>query len=102
MHAYCHDDSDIDFFDSLQHIAINHLCADQYFLDSANLEADTCKKAVDLNIEKCWSIVEPLEPTINRDDSDFSAESTRKFSSFSEFYVMCLQTKILLPRPDGK
>ncbi len=72
------------FFDGLQEESARLLCSDQHFLDTAKLGAEACKKAVELHVEECRTIVEPLETEL-----------------LVKVYLMCLQSKILLPEAAG-
>jgi len=101
LQAIAHDDAEAEFFDAIRAKAVEQICADQHFLETAQLETGVCAEAVGVHVEKCWAIVEPLEPEVNLDDSDFSDETTRKFRSLGAVYLMCLQSKILLSKSGG-
>jgi len=100
-HAIAHDEPEAYFFDGIQDAVVEHLCSDQHFLNTAKLGAEACKEAIELHVEECRAVVEPLEPELFLDESDFSEENTKKFASLSKVYVMCLQSKILLSKADG-
>ena len=100
-HAIAHDEPEAYFIDGFQDEVVEHLCSDQHFLNKAKLGAEACKEAIELHVEKCWAIVETLEPELFLDESDFSEENTKKFTSLGNIYVMCLQSKILLSRADS-
>ena len=79
-HGVVYGESESEYFwDGMQEEAVNQLCGDQHLLDIARLSADACKKAIDLHVEECRTIVEPLETEM-----------------LVQIYVMCLQSKVLL------
>ncbi len=100
-HAIAHDEAETYIFDGMQDSVVEHLCSDQHFLNTADLGAEACKKAIQLHVEKCRAIVEPLEPELFFDESDFSKENTKTFASPIKDYVMCLQSEIFLSKADG-
>jgi hypothetical protein len=100
-HAIAHDEPESYFIDGFQDAVAEHLCSDQHFLNKAKLGAEACKEAIESHVEECWAIVEPLEPDLFHDESDFSEENTKKHASLANVYLMCLQSRILLSTADG-
>ena len=79
-HGVAYGESESEYFwYGMKEEVVNQLCGDQHFLDIARLSAEACKKAIDLHVNECKTIVEPLETEL-----------------LVKVYVMCLQSKVLL------